>query len=126
MHGGLAQASERTVPREQEATASIPREPGFLRSKVYDKLPVDIGTLLTATQSATQTATRSLAGFMSGESDWIALVSPNPNRNPDRNPDQIAQPEAQRNTEPTEEARVFRFSVGGFKVYHRKTPKTDS
>jgi len=110
--GLLAQANERSA--SQEASASTALVPGFFRNKINDRLPMDIGSLLTATQTVTQNATRSLAGFMSGESEWLAVVP------------RISEPEAQRNTESMEEARVFRFSVGGFKVYHRKTPKTDS
>ncbi|MBI1192663.1 MAG: hypothetical protein GC205_05755 [Bacteroidetes bacterium] len=108
----LAQASER--PAVEAASGSVALEPGFFRDKINDRLPVDIGSLLTTTQTVAQNATRSIAGFMSGESEWLTVAS------------RQSAPEAQRTTEPMEEARVFRFSVGGFKVYHRKTPKTDS
>ncbi len=66
---------------------------------INDRLPVDIGQVLSRSQSAAN----SLAGYMSGET---ALLG---NRNRDQ-----------------EETRVFQFSLGSFKIYHRKTPKSTS
>ena len=66
---------------------------------INDRLPFDVSQVLNVTQSAAT----GISGFMSGESAWLG--------NRDRE---------------TEETRVFQFSVGGLKIYHRKSPKSAS
>jgi len=77
---------------------------------------------LTTTQGFVQNAGRSIAGFMSGESEWLSVL-PLPN---EWNSESRHEQHPNGPAEPGDDARVLRFSLGGFKVYHRKTTKTDS
>jgi hypothetical protein len=116
----LADAMPRLVLDAGLAEAG--EQPTFPVTILNEKLPFEVGSLLTTTQSFAQNAGRSIAGFMSGESEWLSVL-PFPN---DRNAESRKQPTSEGTAEPEEEAREVRFSVGGFKVYHRKTTKSDS
>jgi hypothetical protein len=124
----LAAALPRPIPialadaAPDAGLAETGTEPSLPVSILNERLPWDVGTLLTGTQSFAQNAGRSIAGFMSGESEWLSVL-PFPN---ERQAESRKQPDSEGTAGPDEEERVVRFSVGGFKVYHRKTTKSDS